>query len=73
MRILFIHSDFMEYEVKEKAIESAEPYLMEKEKIEEPLVAFVSVEENDNKSVAEKAIAEILDVAEKVNAKRILI
>jgi threonyl-tRNA synthetase len=73
MRILFIHSDFIEYRVKEKAVEAAEKFTKEWERVEDCLVSFISVERKDDENVARKAIDEIVDVAEKVNAKRLVI
>ncbi|MDP8012350.1 MAG: threonine--tRNA ligase [Thermoplasmata archaeon] len=73
MRILFIHSDFIEYSVKEKALENPEPYDKKSERIEEALVAFVSVENKDNENVAIKGAKEIADVADKINAKKIVV
>jgi len=73
MKILFIHSDFIEYSVKEKALENAEPFDKKSERIDEALVAFVSVESKDNEHVAIKGAKEIADVAEKVSTKRIVV
>ncbi len=73
MRILFIHSDYLEYKIREKALKEAEEYSIDHERIEDPLVAFISVEDKDNESIAEKAVREIEDVAEKVNANRIVL
>ncbi len=74
MKLLFIHSDYIEYEAKEKAGNYAEE-IKEKEKkerMEEALVAFIAVEKDDEKIVS-KAINEIDDVAGKVNAKKIML
>jgi len=72
MKLLLIHADYMEYEVKEKT-KFAEDYKGTGDRVEEVLVAFVSVEKGDNEEVAKKAVEEIKDVAEKVGSKRILI
>ncbi len=72
MKLLLIHADYMEYEVKEKT-KFAEDYKGTGDRLEEVLVAFVSVEKGDNEEVAKKAVEEIKDVAEKVGSKRILI
>lgn len=73
MRILFIHSDFIQYRVKEKAVEEAEEYRNAEERVDECLVAFISVEKKDDETVARKAADEIKDVAEKVGTKRIVL
>ncbi len=78
MRILFIHADYINYGVREKA--SFAEDLDEKGKaggMRDPLIAFVSVEKRDEKAyekgdgLIEKAIAEIEDVASKVKAKNL--
>ncbi len=72
MKLLLIHADYMEYEVKKKT-KVAEDFDGKGERLEEVLVAFVSVEKGDNEDVAKKAAEEIRDVANKVKADRILI
>jgi threonyl-tRNA synthetase len=71
MKILFIHADFIEYEAKEKAIESAEEIQNKKDRMEEALVAFISVEEDDEWH--EKATEEIKNVATMLNTKNIML
>lgn len=72
MRILLIHADFMEYEVKKKT-KIAEPFEGKGEKAEEVLVVFTAVENGDNSNTVENAVKEVSEVFEKVNAERILI
>ncbi len=72
MKLLLIHADYMEYEVKKKT-RVAEDFDGKGDRLEEVLVAFVSVEKGDNEDVAKKAAEEIRDVANKVKADRILI
>ena len=71
MKILFIHADFIEYEAKEKAIENAEEIQNKKDRMEEVLVAFISVEEDDEWH--EKAVEEIKNVASMLNTKNIML
>ncbi len=73
MRIMFIHSDYLEYKVREKAVKDAENIEKDEERFEEPLVCFVSVEEKDSEKTAENAVNEIIDVFDKVKAKSIVI
>ena len=49
MRVLFLHCDLLEYEVREKALPSAEDLPPEKRKgrIEDALVCFISAEKED--------------------------
>ncbi len=72
MRVLFIHADYIEYESKEKALKSAEEIERKKERCDECLVAFISVEEGDE-SVVDQAREEIEDVAKKLNVERIVL
>lgn len=71
MKILFIHADFIEYEVKEKAIENAETVEKKKDGMEDVLVAFISVENEDEKHVP--AVNEIKKVASVLNAEKIML
>ncbi|MFA4819666.1 MAG: threonine--tRNA ligase [Candidatus Aenigmatarchaeota archaeon] len=73
MKILLTHCDYIEYEKKKKAIESAEQTDTDKERVEECLVAFCSSEEGDDDSVAEKTADEIKKVAEQVHTKTIVV
>uniref|UniRef100_A0A7C3UCX5 Threonine--tRNA ligase n=1 Tax=Geoglobus ahangari TaxID=113653 RepID=A0A7C3UCX5_9EURY len=72
MKILLIHADYIEYEVKKKT-KFAESYEGSGERVDEALVVFVSVEKGDNENVVDQAVKEITDVAEKVNAKRVVL
>ena len=72
MKILLIHADYIEYEVKKKT-KFAEPFEGSGERVEETLVVFVSVEREDNEEVAKRAVKEVESVAEKVNTKRIVL
>ncbi len=72
MRILFIHSDYIEYEAKEKAIKNAEEIEEKRERIEECLVSFISVEEGDSNIIG-RVVGEIEDVAKKLNVKTIVL
>lgn len=71
MKILFIHADFIEYEVKEKAIEKAEEIEKKNERMENVLVSFISVEKDDE--TYEMACNEIREVASMVNTKNIML
>ena len=76
MKLLLIHSDYLEYEPKEKAIKNAEEIKKELKRIEDCLVVFTAVEKKDEKNpklAVSKGILEIADVAEKLKAKKIVI
>ena len=76
MKILTIHSDFIEFEPLTKAIAQAEECEKAKKRIAECLVAFATVEKADevNESqVAQNAAKEIIDVAAQVKSNRIVL
>ncbi len=76
MRILFIHADRISWEPTKKAIPSAEAAEKKETVVEDALVVFSSVEKEDEKdpdSVAVNAVAGILEVFDKVKAKRVVV
>ncbi len=73
MRILLLHSDFVEFEPKKKAVESAEKVEMKKERYDECLVVLSAVEKGDDESTVQKTIKEIDDVAKKVNVNKVVL
>ncbi|HDI75214.1 MAG TPA: threonine--tRNA ligase [Thermoprotei archaeon] len=73
MRIVLLHSDFIEFEPKIKAIEEAEEVSKEKERVEEALVVFTTVEKGDNEEVVRKAADSIVDVLNRVKAPRVVL
>ncbi len=73
MKILLIHSDFIEFEPKEKALKSAESAEKKKQRIEDCLVVFTSTEKEDTQDIAPKTAEEIENVAEQLKTKRIVI
>lgn len=76
MKLLLIHSDYIEYEVKGKAISNPEEISLKKDRLEEALTVFIAVEKNDEKSphqVVLDATAEIEKTAEQLKAKNIML
>src|SRR3989338_1156166 len=76
MRILAIHSDFIEFEAKKQAIKQPEELKNKKERVEECVVFFISVEEGDEsnkESIVDKAIENIKDISDKVKEKNIVL
>jgi threonyl-tRNA synthetase len=73
MRILQLHSDWIEYEPVKKEIATAEDVEKKKYKLEDILVLFTAVEENDNENVGSRAILEVKEFLGKLKANRILI
>ena len=76
MKLLLIHSDFIEYEVKDKAIKTPEETDKKTDRLEEALTAFTAVEKVDEKSpkkAIEKALIEISKTAEQLKVKNIML
>ncbi len=73
MRILQLHSDFIEYKPIEKEIEIAEDCEQKLYRFEEIVVLFTTVETGDDESVALQAVKEVKRYLEKVKVNRILI
>jgi threonyl-tRNA synthetase len=73
MRILQLHSNFIEYKPIQKEISAAEEAEKKAVRLEEIVVLFTAVEEGDNIGVAEKAVEEISTFLKKLKVNRILI
>jgi len=74
MRLLQLHSDFIEYEPIEKEIRDAEEIASKsKVKLEDLVVAFVAVESGDDESVAKAAVDEIKKYLDTVKINRLLV
>jgi threonyl-tRNA synthetase len=76
MKLLLIHSDFIEYEVKEKAIPHPEEVIKTKDRLDEALTVFIAVEKVDEKSptqAVDEATKEILKTAQQLKVKNIML
>ena len=74
MRLLQLHSDFIEYEPIEKEIKDAEDIASKSRvRIDDLVVAFVAVENGDDESVARAAVEEIKKYLDMVKSSRLLI
>lgn len=74
MRLLQLHSDFIEYEPIEKEIKSAEEIPSKaKVRLEDLVIAFIAVETGDDESVARAAAGEIRKYMDTVKASRLLV
>ncbi|MCK5107708.1 MAG: threonine--tRNA ligase, partial [Nanoarchaeota archaeon] len=77
MKILTIHSDFLEFEAKKKAFKKAEEGIKEGlQRMEECLVVFTAVEKVDENNVdlaVDRYIEEIEKVLGNLNAKNIVL
>jgi len=73
MRILQLHSDFIEYKPVQKEITIAEDAEKKPVRLEEIIVLFTAVEEGDEKSTAQQALDEVCSFLAKLKVNRILI
>jgi len=78
MRVLFLHSDYLEYEVKEKALRSAGDLRPDQRqgRTDEALVCFLTAEQRDEADPLGTALAagrNIEEVAAQVRTKRIVL
>ena len=73
MRILQLHSNFIEYEAIEQEIPSAEEPEKTKDRIEEVVVLFTAVEEGDDLNVAKKAMELTKASLDQLKVNRVLI
>jgi len=78
MRILLIHSDYLEYEVKDKALKKPEEISenQKKGRLDEVLAVFMSVEKVDEQNpeeIAKKAVKEIEEVVSQVKTNNIFV
>ncbi len=74
MRLLLLHSDFIEYEPIDKEIKTAEDLKSKsKVRLEDLVVAYVAVENEDDQSVASSAVKEITKYLGTVKSDRLLV
>jgi threonyl-tRNA synthetase len=76
MKLLLIHSDYIEYEVKDKAIKSPEDTKHFQDRLEEALTVFTAVEKIDEQApdeIVRKAAKEILKTAEQLKVHNIML
>lgn len=77
MKILFVHADYLGYEVKQESKVAEEiDDAHRKGRMENPLIVFLSVEERDedsekNAKLADRALDEIKDIASKIKVKNV--
>lgn len=77
MRLLLIHADYLEFEVKQPTAVAEEiPKEKQKGRFEEALVVFTAVEETDEQNedqVVQQAAAEIKKLVEQIKAERVVL
>jgi threonyl-tRNA synthetase len=76
MKILLIHSDYIEYEVKNKAIKTPEEIDKKIDRFDEALTVFTAVEKVDEKSEEDsikQTVSEIVKTAEQLKVNNIML
>ena len=73
MRILQLHSNFIEYKAIKKEVAIAEETDKKAHRLDEVVVLFTSVEEGDNESVAKRAVEEVKSSLQVLKANKVLI
>jgi threonyl-tRNA synthetase len=73
LRILQLHSDFIEYKPLKKEVAIAEEAEKKSRRLENLIVLFTSVEEGDDEAVAKRAVDETNATIERLKTNRILI
>jgi len=73
VKILQLHSNFIEYRPVEKEIASAEESERKLNRLEEIVVLFICVEKGDTVKTARKAIADLKEFLDRIKTRRILI
>ncbi len=73
LRILQLHSNFIEYKPIKKEIAAAEKCERKKQRLEELVVLFTCVEKGDDKAVARKAVEEVKSSLQQLKVNKVLI
>ncbi len=73
MRILQLHSNFIEYEPIEKEISEAEDIEKQRVRLDEVITSFIAVEKNDEEEIISHAIEEIIAWKDKIKCNKILL
>ena len=76
MKLLLIHSDYIEYEVKNKAIKKPEEIKKKTDRFDEALTVFTAIEKTDSESsdqAIKNAIIEITKTADQLKVKNIML
>ena len=76
MKLLLIHSDYIEYEVKDKAIKNPEETDKKSDRLEDALTVFTAVEKVDEKAssqAVQDTVKEIEKISEQIKVKNIML
>ncbi|MFQ6134955.1 MAG: threonine--tRNA ligase [Nitrososphaerales archaeon] len=73
MRILQLHSDFIEYQPTRKEIATAEETELKPVKLDDIVVLFTCVEKGDDEATAHRAVKEVAESLKTIGSRRIII
>ncbi len=73
MRLLQLHSEYVEYTPISEEIGDAEKIKVETKKLHNLVVVFICIEKNDNKKIVNKALKEIKIYLEQIKVNKLLI
>ncbi|MFC2175325.1 threonyl-tRNA synthetase editing domain-containing protein [archaeon] len=76
MRLVALHSDFIEFEPKKKAVKSAEDIEKGKKRVDDCLVVFMAIEKGDEAgidSVVAQAVDSVKEIAGQVKAETVVV
>ncbi|MDR4511324.1 MAG: threonine--tRNA ligase [Nitrososphaeraceae archaeon] len=73
MRLLQLHSEYVEYTPISEEIGDAEKIKVETKKLRNLVVVFICIEKNDNKKIVDKALKEIKIYLEQIKVNKLLI
>ncbi|MBN1274700.1 threonine--tRNA ligase [Candidatus Woesearchaeota archaeon] len=76
MKILAIHADYLNFEVKKQAIKDAEPVKDPKASLKECLVVFTAVEKADEANpggASQQLASQVMDIASQVKTKSVVL
>ncbi len=73
MRILQLHSDFIEYEPIEKEIAEAEEIKKQRVRLDEVIVSLIAIEQSDDEEIINHTIDEIKGWSDKIRCNKILL
>ena len=73
MRILLLHSDYIEFQALKKEINIAEESNTELHRYDNVVVLFTCLESHDDESIIQKSLSEIKSSLDNLNCNRIVV
>lgn len=73
MKILTLHCDYIKFRPVKEAIKEAKKISKKETKVEECLVVFVAVEENDSEELIKKLVENVKEIASQIKCKKVVL